>query len=77
MENGAFALSGANAPFSIIFSKVFRTSLKFSQNVRSDLVSKMFDTLKVFQKDFFEKVDFEKKSADDKRACKITQLAKS
>ena len=28
MENGVFAL-GANAPFSIIFSKVFKTSLKF------------------------------------------------
>ena len=29
MENGAFALFGANAPFSIIFSKVFKTELKF------------------------------------------------
>ena len=29
MENGAFAPFGANAPFSIIFSKVFQTSLKF------------------------------------------------
>ena len=28
MENGAFAL-GANAPFSIIFSKVFKILLKF------------------------------------------------
>ena len=26
-------------------------------------------TLMVFQKEFFEKVDFEKKSADDKKAC--------
>ena len=30
----------------------------------------------VFLKDFFEKVDFEKKSADDKKAWKITQKAK-
>ena len=29
MENGAFDASGANAPFSIIFSKVFKTLLKF------------------------------------------------
>ena len=26
----------------------------------------MFDTLRVFLKEFFEKVNFEKKSADDK-----------
>ena len=31
----------------------------------------------VFLKDFYEKVDFEKKSADDKKAWKITELAKS
>ena len=31
--------------------------------------SNLFDTLIVFLKEFFE----EKKSADDKRACKITQ----
>ena len=30
-ENGAFAL-GANAPFSIFFSKVFKTVLKFFLN---------------------------------------------
>ena len=29
--------------------------------------SRLFDTLKVLLKDFFEKVDFEKKSADDKK----------
>ena len=34
MENGAFALEtfGANAPFSIIFSKVFKTLLNFFLN---------------------------------------------
>ena len=40
---------------------------------RSDL----FDTQMVFLKEFLEKVDFEKKSADDKNAWKITQGAKS
>ena len=29
MENQAFAPFGANAPFSIIFSKVFKTCLNF------------------------------------------------
>ena len=29
--------------------------------------SKLFDTLMVFLKEFFEKVDFEKNSADDKK----------
>ena len=33
--------------------------------------SKPFDTLMVFLKEFFEKIDFEK--IDDKKACKITQ----
>ena len=32
----------------------------------------MFDTPKAFLKEFFEKVDFEKKSADDKKTGKIT-----
>ena len=40
------------------------------QNVGPDL------TLMVFPKEFFEEVDFEK-SADDKKACKITQHATS
>ena len=39
--------------------------------------TKLLDTLMVFLKDFFEKVDFKEKSADDKKACKITQHAKS
>ena len=30
--------------------------------------SKLFDTLMVFLKEFFRKVDFEQKSADDKKA---------
>ena len=34
-------------------------------------VSKQFDTLIVFLKAFFEKVDFEKKSADDKTHAKL------
>ena len=33
---------------------------------RARSVSKLFDNLIVFLKEFFEKVDFEKKSADDK-----------
>ena len=32
---------------------------------------KLFDTLKILLKEFFQKVDW-KKSADDKKACKIT-----
>ena len=40
--------------------------------------SKLFDTLMVFLKEFLEKVDFEKKSADGKKnLAKITQKAKS
>ena len=39
--------------------------------------SKLFDTLMVFLKDVFEKVNFNKKSTEDKKACKITQHAKS
>ena len=31
----------------------------------------------VFLKDFFQKVNFEKKSADDEKAWKITQYAMS
>ena len=46
--------------------------------IRPDIMSgltwiQLFDTLKVFLKEFFEKVYFEKKSADIKKACKITQ----
>ena len=38
----------------------------------------MFDTLIMFLKDIFEKVNFEKKSADDNKNMKtITQHAKS
>ena len=40
--------------------------------------SRLLDTLMVFLKEFFKKVNFEKKSADDRRkAWKITQHAKS
>ena len=35
--------------------------------------SKLFDTLIVLLKEFFENVDFEIKAADDKKACKISQ----
>ena len=35
--------------------------------------SKLFDILMVFLKEFFQKVNFEKKSADNKKAWKITQ----
>ena len=38
---------------------------------------KLFDTLIVFMKEFFEKVDFEKKSADDEKTCKIAQQGNS
>ena len=37
--------------------------------------SKLFDILMVFLKEIFQKVNFEKKSADDKKAWKITQYA--
>ena len=46
------------------------------RNVRPDLDPDC-ETLIVFLKDFFEKVDFEKKSADDKKAGKISQGAKN
>ena len=39
--------------------------------------SKLFDILIVFLKEFFWKINFEKKSADDKKAWKITQYAMS
>ena len=39
--------------------------------------SKLYYTLMVFLKEFFEKDDFEKKSAEDKKAYEITQNAKS
>ena len=39
--------------------------------------SKLFDILMVFLKEFFQKVNFETKSADDKKARKITQYAMS
>ena len=42
---------------------------------RAPSESKLFYTLMIFLKEFFEKVDFEK-SADDKKACKITLQAK-
>ena len=35
--------------------------------------SNLFDTLMVFLKEFFKKLDFEKKSADDQNPWKITQ----
>ena len=34
--------------------------------------SKLFDTLMVFLKDFYKKVNFKKKSPHNKKACKIT-----
>ena len=37
---------------------------------------KLFDTLMVFLQEFFEYVDFEKKSAFAEKACKIIQHAK-
>ena len=36
--------------------------------------SKLFDTLMVFLKEFFEKVDFEKKKADDKGHEKLPSI---
>ena len=35
--------------------------------------SKLFDTLMIFLKEFFKNINFEKKSADDKKARKFTQ----
>ena len=40
------------------------------QNVAPDLDPKLFDTLLVFLKEFFEKVDFEKKTADNNKSMK-------
>ena len=45
-----------------------------NQNVGTDLDSNCL-TLKVFLKKNFQEVYFEKKSADNKKACKITQHA--
>ena len=39
--------------------------------------SNVFATLMVFLKEFFKNVNFHKKSADDKKACQITQHSKS
>ena len=39
--------------------------------------SKPFDSLIVFLRDFFEKVNFEKKSTEETKTCKIAQHAKS
>ena len=39
--------------------------------------SKLYDTLRVFLKYFYEKLDFQKKLADDKKAWKVTQHTKS
>ena len=56
---------------------MFLASSEFCQQITFaksfDSGSKLFDTLKVFLKDGFEKVHFEKKSADDKKGLKITQ----
>ena len=40
------------------------------------LISKLFDTLKVFMKEFFEKVDFEKKIPDYKKLQKTYPACK-
>ena len=37
--------------------------------------SKLFDTLMVFQKEFFEKVDFEKKAANNKTGKMLARKA--
>ena len=42
----------------------------------SNQTEKMFDTLMVFLKEFFEKIDFEKKVADDKKKIKIYPVHK-
>ena len=38
MENGAFALFGANAPFSRIFSKVFKSLLQCCLKIENDVI---------------------------------------
>ena len=45
------------------------------QNVGPDLDPNLFDTLMVFLKDFFEKVNLKKNPQMTKKACKITQHA--
>ena len=47
------------------------------QNVATESGSKLFDTMMIIMKEFFEKVDFEKNQQTTKNACKITQNAKS
>ena len=48
------------------------------QNVVPDLdPNHLTNTLIVFLKDFLEKIDFHRKSADDNKSIKITQHAKS
>ena len=58
-----------------LFKQFGPRSVQIKHRARSR--SKLFDTLMAFLKEFFETVDFEKKSADNKKACKITQYAKS
>ena len=36
------------------------------------ILIQLFDTLMVFLKEYLDKVDFEKKSADNKKACRLS-----
>ena len=60
--------------FLFAWSGIHSSSVLSSADI---MLSKLFDTLMVFLKEFFEKSLILKKTADDKTAWKITQDAKS
>ena len=63
--------------FQCCLLKTFANSLDSDQAGRFLSGSKLFDTLIVFLKDIFEKLNFEeKKSADNRKACKIFPACK-
>ena len=53
---------------SVLVGYVISAKIFVEMNVQEQSGSKPFDTLMVFLKEFFEKVDFEKKSVDDKKS---------
>ena len=71
--------TGFHVAQSILPALAFANSLdpdQARQNIGTDLDPHCL-TLMIFLKDLFEKVNLKKKSTDDKKACKITQHAKS
>ena len=47
-----------------------------AMQTQDQCISKLFDTLMVFLKEFFKKVDVEKKSADDNKSMKNYPVCK-